>query len=103
VIELARIAASVVPGVELEVRSEPSADRRTYRADFGKFARTFPDFSFLWNAETGARSLADTFARIGLTRDDFEGPRYVRLRWLNLLLESGRLDASLRWTQEGTA
>jgi nucleoside-diphosphate-sugar epimerase len=103
VIELARIAASVVPGAELEVRSEPSADRRTYRADFGKFARTFPDFSFLWNAETGARSLADTFARIGLTRDAFEGPRYVRLRWLNLLLESGRLDASLRWTQEGTA
>jgi nucleoside-diphosphate-sugar epimerase len=102
VIDLARIAASVVPGAELEVRSEPSADRRTYRADFGKFARTFPDFEFLWNAESGARNLADTFAHIGLTRDDFDGPRYVRLRWLTLLLESGRLDESLRWAREAT-
>lgn len=100
VIDLARIAVAAVPGSELEVRSEPSADRRTYRADFGKFARTFTGFEFKWSAEEGARRLADQLVEVGLSAGDFDGPRYVRLRWLNSLLESGRIDGALRWVPE---
>lgn len=100
VIELAEIAASAVPGCELEVRGEESADQRTYKADFSKFRRTFPDFEFQWSARTGARELADTFGRIGLTLEQYEGDRFVRLRWLKRLREEGRLDDDLRWSGE---
>jgi len=96
VIDLAEIAAGVVPGCEVEVLGQSSADQRTYKADFGKFARTFPDFAWRWNARSGAEELASTFAEIGLTRDEFADPRFTRLRWLEKLL-AGQLDGSLRW------
>jgi nucleoside-diphosphate-sugar epimerase len=98
VIELAQIAASVAPGCQLEVRGQASADQRTYRASFAKFARTFPDFRFRWTPSSGAAELASTFARLGLTGGDFTSPKFIRLRWLNHLIETGRLDDSLRWT-----
>ena len=97
VMELAEIAADLVPGCDLEVRGEPGADRRTYRASFEKFARAFPDFEFRWEAATGARQLIEDYRRIGLDGALYGDARFVRLRWLNRLLDSGRLDGSLRW------
>lgn len=98
VIELAEIAADLVPGCELEVRGEPGADRRTYRASFEKFARAFPDFEFGWDAVSGAKQSIEDYRRIGLDTALYGDARFVRLRWLNRLLDSGRLDSSLRWT-----
>jgi nucleoside-diphosphate-sugar epimerase len=95
---LAEIAAEAVPGCDLEIRSDSSADQRTYKADFSKMRRTFPDFEFEWNADTGARKLAHGLRAAGLTRDMYEGNQFVRLRWLQHLIESGRLDQSLHWS-----
>lgn len=95
--ELAEIASEAVPGCDLEIRSEPGADQRTYKADFSKFARAFPDFSFRWDARSGARKLAAALSAAGLTREMYDGNLFVRLRWLRHLLDSGELDRSLRW------
>lgn len=97
VLELAHAAANAVPGAAVEVRGEPSADQRTYRADFSKFARTFPAFEFRWTPEAGARQLATTLAGLGLRRRDYRDRRFTRLRWLTHLLDHGELDTSLRW------
>ena len=96
VLKLAEIAADLVPGCEVEVRGEPGADRRTYRASFEKFARAFPDFEFR-DAAAGARRLIEDYRRIGLDAAVYGDARFVRLRWLERLLDSGRLDGSLRW------
>lgn len=98
--ELAEFAAAAVPGAEIEVLDQPSADRRTYRADFTKFATTFPDFQWKWTAEAGARQLAEGLREAVITTDDYTGISYVRLRWLNHLRETGRIDNALRWTDE---
>jgi nucleoside-diphosphate-sugar epimerase len=103
VIELAQIAADAVPGAELVVEARPGADQRTYRADFSKFARTFTDFEWRWDAKRGAQEVAARFADIGLGADHYEGKRFVRLRWLNELMASGRLDGGLRWVGEQTS
>ena len=97
IMDLAEIVTSVVPGAELEVLASPSADQRTYKADFSKFARVFPDFSFNWNANDGARDLHEDLTEARLTETLFFDPRFTRLKWLNNLLDSGRLNASLRW------
>jgi nucleoside-diphosphate-sugar epimerase len=97
VLELARFAADAVEGCQIEVLARPGADQRTYRAQFGKWARTFPRFEFRWSAAAGAHRLAAAFAEVGLTREQYEGERYVRLRWLSRLLADGALDGSLRW------
>lgn len=95
--DLAEIAVDTVPGSELVVLARPGADQRTYRTDFGKFARTFPDFEFEWTARKGAEELHRSFRSIGLSRATFADKRFTRLTWLRHLLETSRLDDSLRW------
>ena len=99
--ELARIAVEAVPGCEFEVLGEPGADQRTYKADFSKWARTFPECEFEWTPEQGARELREAFESVGLTELGFADRRFTRLKWLNHLLESGAVDGELRWSGVG--
>jgi nucleoside-diphosphate-sugar epimerase len=94
--DLAEVLAAVT-GCGIEVAEGSSADQRSYRVDFSKLARALPDLEFAWNAERGARELIQAYREVGLTKDDFEGNRYVRLRRLKTLLGHGELDAELRW------
>jgi nucleoside-diphosphate-sugar epimerase len=101
IIDLAKIAVAAVPGSTLEVRAEADADQRTYRADFSKFSAAFPHFKFKWTAENGALDLAERLKAASLTPEQFQGKHFVRLRWINHLLDSGKLDSSLRWASVG--
>jgi nucleoside-diphosphate-sugar epimerase len=103
IIELAQIVTDVVEGCKLEVLANPGADQRTYKADFSKFARVFPDFSFKWSAKEGARDLYEIFKRIGLTHEQFVDKRFTRLKWIQHLLKSEQVDASLRWRETAAA
>lgn len=100
--ELAEVVAQTVPGCQVEYRTSASADQRTYKTDFSKFARAFPAFRFEWDIARGARELFEAFRAVGLTAEDFTDRRFTRLKWLRYLLESGRLNQSLRW-QEATS
>ncbi len=57
----------------------------------------FPILTLDWDAGRGRRELVDAYELRGLSIEDFEGDRYVRLRRLRRLLEEGALDAELRW------
>ena len=96
--EIAEGAVAAVPGSELKIEARPSADQRTYRATFSKFSRTFPDFKFEWTPKTGAVQLAEAFCKVGFSRTDLEGDKFIRLKWLRRLLEEGKLDGNLRWS-----
>jgi nucleoside-diphosphate-sugar epimerase len=96
--ELAEIVNTVVPGSTLEIGSDASPDARSYRVDFGKFDRAFPDAALSWDAETGARELYDAYARAGLRREQLEDDSFTRLRRLTTRLLQNELDESLRWT-----
>jgi nucleoside-diphosphate-sugar epimerase len=97
--ELAEIAVDAVPNTKLEIRSDADADQRTYKTDFGKFARTFPNFEFEWTAEKGARELLQALKRCNVTIDTFKSPKFTRLKHLSALLSGGRLDDNLQWTR----
>jgi nucleoside-diphosphate-sugar epimerase len=97
ILELAEVAARTVPGCKLEIKAQSGADQRTYKADFTKFARTFPDFKFLWPAEKGAAELYRGFQKIGLTYARLVDKRYTRLKWLRHLIDTGQLDGKLHW------
>ncbi len=98
VIQLAEIVLKIVPNCKLTVKASASADQRTYKADFGKFARIFPSFRFQWSPVEGANELYDAFRRLNLTYSGYTDRRFTRLNWLRHLLESRRLDDSLRWS-----
>ena len=95
--ELADAAVATVPGAEIEVLAKPSADQRTYKASFAKWASTFPEHEWRFDPASGAQDLHDRLVAAGVTAADYEGDRFVRLRRLNTLLASGELDPSLRW------
>lgn len=97
IIELAEIVTKTVPDCTLEVLAQSGADQRTYKADFGKFAKVFPNFEWKWNAKKGAQELYETFSRLGLTHEMFTDKRFTRLKWLKHLLDTNKLDKQLRW------
>jgi nucleoside-diphosphate-sugar epimerase len=93
--DLAEIVSEVTSCV-VEMAEGSSADDRSYRVDFSKLRAAFPDLSLDWDAEGGARELADAYRAVGLTEAEFEGDRYVRLRRLESLLEANELSTDLR-------
>lgn len=94
--DLAEFVEETVPGSQIEYAHDAGADKRSYRVDCGKLVRTLPEFRPRWNARRGARQLYEGFRRANLNLDDFERPRYWRVRHIEWLLHTGRLDATMR-------
>jgi nucleoside-diphosphate-sugar epimerase len=93
--DLAQIVSRVT-GCAVEIAEGSSADNRSYRVDFSKLRAAFPELSLDWDAERGARELAEAYRAVGLTPAEYEGGRYVRLRRLESLLEAHELSSDLR-------
>lgn len=95
--ELADIVRDTVPGCTVEYAGTAGPDPRSYRVDFGKLARTFPDLRLQWDARRGAQELRDAYRAASLTLDDFQGRKFIRLHQLKHLLATGQIDETLRW------
>jgi nucleoside-diphosphate-sugar epimerase len=93
--ELAEIVQRTVEGTTVELGGSGDPDPRSYRVDFGKFAKTFPDVRLDWTAERGAKELLDAYRAAGMTLEDFEGSRFTRLKRLRERMASD-LDSDLR-------
>jgi hypothetical protein len=67
--------------------------------DFSKLAEAFPALEYEWDSRRGSEELSDAYRALPLTPELFEGRRYVRLRHLKHLLDTGALEPGLRWTE----
>ena len=97
--DLAALVHEELPECEVELAEDAVADPRSYRVDFRRFERAFPEHQPAWDARRGTAELAAAYRAVGLTWDDFDGARYTRLKQLQRLLDEGRLDADLRWRE----
>lgn len=100
--ELATIVAETVPGSHVEYAPEGGPDLRCYRINCDKIRRLVPGFRPQWTARKGAQELYEAYRAAGLTREDMESGRYIRLRHIQRLLKTGQLDASLHWSRQRT-
>jgi nucleoside-diphosphate-sugar epimerase len=98
--ELAEIVAETVPGCEIVYATDASKDKRSYRVDCSRILQTLPEFTPQWDAKRGAQELYEAYQSIGVTLEEFEGPKYKRLAHLQGLMSSGRIDENLRWKVE---
>ena len=96
--ELATLVERTVPKSSIEYADGASPDKRTYRVDCSKISRTLPGFKPQWTALRGVEELYHRYRIIGLSVEDFEGPRYQRLAHLKALLSTGQLDETMRWS-----
>jgi len=94
--DLADVVREVMPGCEVTFAEGVGTDPRSYRVDFGKLATTFPRLQLEWTAARGAAELAEAYRAAALTKEDFDGDRFVRLRRIRHLLDAGVLDDGLR-------
>ncbi|MGB9751127.1 MAG: NAD-dependent dehydratase [Roseiflexus castenholzii] len=101
--DLAQIVYETVPGCRIQFAEGAQPDKRNYRVDCSKIQRVLPDFQPAWDARKGAQELYDAYRSIGLKLEDFEGPRYKRIDHIRKLIASGRLDSSLRRSEQALA
>ncbi len=97
--QLAEIVAETVPGSRVEFAEGASPDKRNYRVNCEKIEKTLPEYKPQWTARKGAQELYEAYKLVGLKLEEFEGPRYRRLKHIKSLMSNGRLDDSLRWRQ----
>jgi len=98
--ELADIVKDTVPNCHIEYTKDAGPDKRSYRVDFSKLAQTLPSFKPQWNAHKGAKQLYDTYRKLKFTLEEFEGPRYKRIKHLQENINNGRLTNDLRWKED---
>jgi nucleoside-diphosphate-sugar epimerase len=99
--ELADIVAKTVPGCHVEYDPNGGPDKRCYRVNCDKIRRVLPGFRPQWDARKGAQELYEAYRAAGLTRQDLERGRYLRINNIQRLMKAGQLDAALRWSRQG--
>jgi nucleoside-diphosphate-sugar epimerase len=100
--ELADIAKDTVPNSRVEFAKGAEPDTRSYKVDFSKIHNALPEFKPKWTARLGAKQLYEAFKKIGVTVDEFEGPRYRRITHIENRIKSGLLDNTLRRSKQKT-
>ena len=96
--QVAEMVRDAVPGSTVTFAEGAGPDLRNYRVDFSKLDDTFPDLKLRWTVRDGIEELAGAYAKYGMTLDDFNSSRYVRLRRIRELLDAGTVDEMLQRT-----
>src|SRR6056297_8544 len=92
-----------VTGAEVTMSDAAFIDLRNYRVNCDKLVERFPEAAPQWTVRRGVESLRSAMTANGLTLEELEGPRFMRLRTLQQLMESGAVEPGLRWTAADVA
>jgi nucleoside-diphosphate-sugar epimerase len=95
--ELAEIVRDIVPGCRIDYAPDAGPDKRCYRVDCNRIARDLHGFKPQWTARRGVQQLYESYRQVGLTLEEFEGERYMRIAHVKKLVADGELDMELRW------
>ncbi len=85
-----------MPGCRIEVLAQPGADQRTYKP-ISQVCRDFPGPRVSIDRPNGAQELYAAVQGPPPDARHLRDERFIRLKWLRHLLDTGRLDAALRW------
>ncbi len=100
--QLAEIVQQAFPDARITYNAQANPDQRSYRVNFSKILHHLPGFMPVWDTYRGVEELRREFKQVQLTRDDFTGPKYVRLARIKALLRQGLLDEKLYWKDLAT-
>ncbi len=101
-IDVARIVADVVPNSKIEIAEGAGPDKRCYRVDCDRITNEL-GFECEWTVRKGVEELYAAYRDHGLTLEEFESSRYLRIRHVRSLIESGDLSTDLRFQRRGVA
>lgn len=93
--DVAEIVADVA-GCPVTLSDTAFNDIRNYKVNCDKFETTFPADRPQWTVRRGVETLRDAMVAQGLTVEDLEGNRLMRVRHLRQGMEDGTITADLR-------
>ncbi|NND71963.1 MAG: SDR family oxidoreductase [Rhodothermales bacterium] len=96
--DIARIVGETVPNCEVAFAEGASPDKRSYQVSFDKIESTLPGFSPEWTARRGVEEVYEALRDRSISVDEFEGPRYRRIKSIQNLLAEGKITSELRRT-----
>jgi len=94
--EVGAMVEEVVPGSRVEYAAGAGPDARCYRVNCEKLPALVPEFQPAWTVHRGVEELYEAYLRAGLTIEEFESPRFLRLAHVKRLQDNGTIDSELR-------
>ncbi len=95
--DVALLVEEIVPNSVVTLSDGAFNDIRNYRVSCDKIAREVPGFKPQWTVRRGIEQLLADYQRLGLTLEQLEGNRFMRVKTINRKLDENLLDADLRW------
>lgn len=95
--EIAEMVKEIVPGCDVDFAPDAGPDKRCYRVDCSKIARVLHEFKPQWTARRGIEQLYEEYKKTGLSLEEFEGPKYMRIAHVKHLIAQGLLNNDLKW------
>lgn len=94
--DVAIIVKDAVPGSQVGFAEGASPDKRNYQVDFSRIMEEVPGYQPGWNVASGAAEMVEAYGKVGVTLEEFEGPRFKRVDHIRMLIDQGIIDGSLR-------
>jgi nucleoside-diphosphate-sugar epimerase len=93
--DVAKIVGEVVEGSEVTLAEGAGPDKRSYRVSFDRIESEL-GFTPEWTVRRSVEEMLAAYRSIGLTIDEFNSPRFLRLMRVKQLVAEGRLTGDLR-------
>lgn len=95
--ELAQTVAEILPGTEISINRDAPPDKRSYKVCFDLFQKLAPDHQPKADLRATIRELRDGLQAMDFKNGNFRESRYMRLKVLAHLRETGLLSDALTW------
>ena len=95
--ELAERVAAAVPGTKVSINTSAPADSRSYKVDFGLFAKLAPEHQPALSLQQSVERLVAGLSGMGFADPNFRSSNWIRLKVLQDHITAGRLSSDLRW------
>jgi nucleoside-diphosphate-sugar epimerase len=95
--DLAYAVKKVIPNVEVSINKDAEPDKRSYRVDFSLFKKLAPDHQPQFDLRATVEELRDGLQSMGFADANFRNSRFMRLKVLSHLRETGLLSEKLEW------
>jgi nucleoside-diphosphate-sugar epimerase len=101
--EIAQMVSEVVPGAKVTYAGDASPDARNYRVSCDKLAYRLPSYKPQWSVRRGIEEVYDAFTRFRPSAEEFLSSKFIRLKRIRELQNSGALDQWLTWNRAAAA
>lgn len=101
--DIVSMVAEAIPGTNVRYAEGAGPDLRCYQVNCSKIETRIPEYQPQWTVRAGVAELRDAYVEHKTTREDFLGPKYLRIGTIKKLQGEGRLDADLRFVETRVA